>query len=149
MRWIAPALAASVLIVVLTILAWPFAALWRLCHKRRWSEQRGDRGHYRAMRLVALVDAIVVCVTAVFFVAAMADPSILSDALDPALLTLYVLAWLGVLGAAVAVWGAVRFWRNRVGTRASRLHHALLAASCVMLAWFFVVFRLAGTTLNY
>ena len=78
-----------------------------------------------------------------------ADLSVLGEALDPLLLARYALAWLGVLGAAFVLWAVVRFWRDRVGTRWSRIHHALIAASCVMLAWFFVVFRVAGTTLNY
>src|SRR5262249_28236721 len=146
-RWIAPALAASIVIVLLTLLAWPFAALWRRWRKRRWSEQRGDRLTYRGIRLVLLVDAVVVVSTTVVFAMAMADASIMSEALDRWLIALYVLAWLGVLGAALVVWAVVRFWRDRVGSRWSRIHHALVAASCVMLAWFFVVFRLAGTTL--
>ncbi len=38
---------------------------------------------------------------------------------------------------------------RQTGSRWSRVHHTLLAASCLMMAWFFVVFRIAGTTLNF
>ena len=70
-------------------------------------------------------------------------------ALDAWLLVLYALAWLGVLGTVPALWAATLFWRNGVGSRWSRIHHSLIAASSVMIAWFFVVFRIAGTTLNF
>jgi hypothetical protein len=45
-----------------------------------------------------------------------------------------------------------RLWKaegRRIGSRWSRIHHTLIAASCVMLAWFFVMFHIAGATLNY
>ncbi|MBI3274398.1 MAG: hypothetical protein HYZ60_00205 [Methylocystis sp.] len=64
-------------------------------------------------------------------------------------MTLYALAWLGVLGAIPTVWIAVQFWRKGVGGRWTRAHHSLIAASAVMVAWFFVTFHIAGTTLNY
>ena len=62
---------------------------------------------------------------------------------------LYALAWLGVFGAIPSLWAATMFWRNGIGSRWSRIHHSLIAASSVMIAWFFLTFRIAGTTLNY
>ena len=57
LRWIAPAFVASTAMVLLSLLAWPVAALWRYRRKRRWSEDRGDRGNFLA---VVLVDAAVI-----------------------------------------------------------------------------------------
>jgi CubicO group peptidase (beta-lactamase class C family) len=148
-RWIAPAFAASAAVVLLTLLAWPVAALWRRWRKRRWSQDRADRRKFLVVRLVLLVDAIVIVATAALFIMRFVDLSIFSDALDPLLLVLYALAWVGVLGAVATLWAATRFWRNGVGGRWSRIHHSLIAASSVMLAWFFLTFRIAGTTLNY
>jgi CubicO group peptidase (beta-lactamase class C family) len=148
-RWIVSAFVASTAVVVLTLLAWPVAALWRRWRKRRWSEDRGDRRIYRAVRLVLLVDAAVIIAAAVLFAMRFVDLSIFNDPLDPLLLVLYALAWLGVFGAILTLWAATRFWRNRVGSRWSRVHHSLIAASSVMIAWFFLTFHLAGTTLTY
>jgi uncharacterized membrane-anchored protein len=148
-RWIVPALAASLAVALLTLLAWPFGAPWRYRRKTRWSEARGDRHKHLAVRLVLLVDTAVIVATAALYIVATRDPTILNDALDPLLATLYGLAWLGVAGAIVNLWAAARFWRNGVGTRRFRVHHALTAASSVMIAWFFVTFRIAGATLNY
>jgi hypothetical protein len=149
LRWIAPALAVSAAVAVLTLIAWPVAALWRRLRKKRWSEDRRDRDKHLAVRLVLLVDATVIVATGVLLMLNGLDPTVLNDALDPLLLLLYAMAWLGVLGAFPVVWTAALFWRRGVGSRWSRVHHTLIAASSVMLAWFFVTFRIAGTTLNY
>jgi CubicO group peptidase (beta-lactamase class C family) len=148
-RWIAPALVASMAVALLTLLAWPVAALWRLWRKKRWSQDVSDRRKYLAARLVLLVDALVLVAAAVLFVVGSIDPRILNEALDPMLLVAYALAWLGVLGAILTLWAAALFWRKGVGSRWSRIHHSLIAASSIMIAWFFVTFHIAGTTLNY
>jgi hypothetical protein len=83
------------------------------------------------------------------FIAGTRDFTILGDALDPALLILYVLAWLSVAGSILCMWAAWQFWRERARGLWTRLHQTLLTASIVTLAWFFVVWRIAGTTLNY
>jgi CubicO group peptidase (beta-lactamase class C family) len=148
-RWIAPAFLASTLVILQTLTAWPLAALWRRWRKRRWSEDGADRRRYLAVRLVLLIDIAVIAVVAVVFTKAKLDPTMLNDALDPLLLAIYALAWLGVFGAILTLWVAVRFWRSSAGSRWSRVHHSLIAASSVMIAWFFVTFHIAGTTLNY
>jgi hypothetical protein len=148
-RWIAPAFVASTVVALLSLLAWPLGALWRHVRGQRWSRDRHDRGLYLAARLVLLIDAVVIAATATLFALSASDLSILTAALDPLLLALYAFAWLGVVGAIPATWAAARFWRYGVGGRWSRVHHTLLAASCVMIAWFFVTFRIAGTTLTY
>jgi CubicO group peptidase (beta-lactamase class C family) len=148
-RWIGPAFVVSTAVVLLTLLAWPVAGLWRLWRKKRWSQHSGERRKYLAARLVLLIDAAVVVAAAVFFILAGSDPRILNDTLDPLLLVLYAFAWLGVLGAIPTVWATALFWRDGVGSRWSRVHHSLIAASSVMIAWFFLTFHIAGTTLTY
>jgi CubicO group peptidase (beta-lactamase class C family) len=148
-RWIMPAIQVSTVVVAVTLLSWPFAALWRRWRQRRFSEELTDLRLYRAVRIVLLVDLIVLLGAAALFGLASADLTLLTEKLDPAILALYIAAWIGVAGTVAVVWTAVRFVRNGVGSRWARIHHGLLAASSVMIAWFFVVFRIAGTTLNY
>lgn len=59
-RWIVPAFIVSTLIVALTLLAWPVAALWRRWRKQQSSQDSGVRRHYLAVRLVLLIDTIVI-----------------------------------------------------------------------------------------
>ena len=82
-------------------------------------------------------------------IAAKRDMTLLSDALDPFVVGLYALAWLGVVGSVPAVAVATWFWRARAGTRAARVHHTAAAVAAVILAWFFFTWRIAGTTLVY
>jgi CubicO group peptidase (beta-lactamase class C family) len=148
-RWIVPAFLVSTAVILLTLLAWPVAALWRYWRKKRWGRDSGDLRKHRAVRLVLLVDAAAIAVSAVLFIIGSTDLTMLNDALDPPLIALYALAWTGVFGAILTLWAAIQFWRDGVGSRWSRVHHSLMAASSVMLAWFFLTFHIAGTTLTY
>jgi CubicO group peptidase (beta-lactamase class C family) len=145
-RWIAPAFAMSAAVALLTLLTWPVAALWRHWRRKPWSQDGRDRRRYLAVRLVLFVDTVVIVATVVLCVA---DRTALNDSLDPLLLVLYALAWLAAFGAILTLWVATLFWRNGVGSRWSRIHHSLVAASSTMVAWFFLTFRIAGTTLSY
>jgi hypothetical protein len=148
-RWIVPAFLVSTVVVLLTLLAWPVAVLWRYWRKKRWSQDGGDLRKFLVVRLVLLVEAAAIVASAVLFIIGSTDPTMLNDPLDPLLLALYALAWLGVFGAVLTLWAATLFWRNSVGSRWSRIHHSLIAMSSVMIAWFFVTFHIAGTTLTY
>jgi len=148
-RLVAPAVIASVGIGVLTLIAWPIAAILRWRRGRRWSAFAWAQRCHLAVRLVLMVQILVVFAATALFVAGTANLTILSDALDPVLAVLYACAWLGVLGGFSVPWVAWRFWRKRIGGWWSQLHHALLAVSAVTLASFFLVSHVAGTTLNY
>lgn len=147
-RWIVPALLASTAIVFLTLLAWPINALWRRWRKKPWSQDLGELRKYRTVKLVLLVDAAVIIASAVLWFAS-EDFTILNDALDPLLIALYAFAWLGVLGVIPTLWIASEFCRNGIGSQWMRIHLTLIAASSLMIAWFFITFHIAGTTLNY
>jgi len=146
-RWIVPAFLASVAFAFLSLLAWPIAALWRRWRKTPPSLPAADRRLRAIVRLALLVDLIVVAALAILSLKA--DISVYDDAFDPALIAIYALAWLGALGGAVALFAAIDFWRRRVGGAWTRIHQSGLAASALMIAYVFVTFHIAGTTLNY
>jgi hypothetical protein len=148
-RLVAPAVITSVLVAALTLIAWPIAAIVRRWRGQRWSEDASVRRCHLAAGLVLILQLLVIVAVAALFVAGTVNPTILSDALDPALVVLYAGAWLSRLGAFATLWVAWQFWRKRIGGRWTRLHHTLIAVSAVMLAWFFLDWHIAGTTLNY
>jgi CubicO group peptidase (beta-lactamase class C family) len=148
-RFVLPAVLASLAVCVLTLLVWPMAAIWRWRKGRLFHKSPAIRRGYLAGRLTAALQLAVAAGTSILFIAANRDFTILSDTLDPTLLILYALAWLSVAGSILAIWAAWKFWRQRVRGFWTRLHQTLLGASGVTLAWFFVVWRIAGTTLNY
>src|SRR5262249_1910687 len=87
-RWIAPALIVSTAVVLLTLLAWPVAVLWRGRRKKRWGQDAGNPRQYLPVELGLLVDVAVVVASSVLFVMGSIDPRILDNALDPLLLAL-------------------------------------------------------------
>ncbi|MGO9483875.1 MAG: serine hydrolase domain-containing protein [Rhodomicrobium sp.] len=147
-RWAVPALAASVLILLLTLLAWPILATWRRWRKVQFSDDSAIRRMYTAIRIAALLDIVAVAAAVVIKLLS-SDLTIFSSTLDPVLVIVYALAWLGIPSAIAAAWIAAVFWQRNVGGRWTRVHQTLVAGSMVYLAWFFVTFHLAGTSLNY
>jgi len=148
-RIVGPAVIASVLASFLTVVSWPIAAIVRRWRGRLWNENILARRCHFAARLILTLQLVVIAAVCILFTAATLNPTILSDALDPALVVLYACAWLGILGSLIALWIAWQFWRRRMGGAWARIHHIFIAVSTVTLAWFFLIWNIAGTTLNY
>ena len=145
-RLIGPAVLASTVVLLLTLLSWPAAAIWRRWRKKPLRE--AQRRLYRGARLIALVDvAVIAAALGLWF--SSRDLTIFNEELDPFLIALYALAWLGVLSAIPAAWIGIRFLKNNFGSRWMRAYHVLIGTSAVVIAWFFVAFHIAGTTLTY
>ena len=137
-RLVMPLLYASIALMASSLMAWPIAALLRWRRRPAIGPDRDARRYLLLIRLILLVDLAGV---------ALAVES--GPMTTPRLLTLYALAWLGVLGSGLAAFIAFRFWRDRIGSRAARLHVTALTAATLYFAAFCLVWRFAGTTLNY
>jgi len=148
-RIVGPAVIASVLVGFLTVVSWPVAAIVRRWRGRRWSEDVAVRRCHLTARLILILQLAVVVAVCTLFTVATLNPTILSDALDPALVALYASAWLGIFGSLIGLWIAWQFWWKRTSGQWARIHHILIAVSAVTLAWFFLNWHIAGTTLNY
>jgi CubicO group peptidase (beta-lactamase class C family) len=151
-RVVLPVVSASGVFALVAVVAWPVGRVVRRLRRRRAAPpaEAAPVGWARLVTRVALAlqVATVAAALALFF-ASRRDMTLLSGAFDPFVVGLYALAWMGVAGsvacAAIAVW----FWRARAGSRGARLHHTAAALAALVLAWFFVTFHLAGTTLVY
>lgn len=100
-----------------------------------------------AVRALLALDIVVLAASGALFASALRDYTVLGDALDPWLALLYGAAWACVAGAVSLPVAVARAWSG--SSRRTRIGSALAIAASLVLAWFFVVFRLAGTTLNY
>lgn len=147
-RFVGPVLAAAVLVLFLTLLAWPVLALWRRWRKVQLSSEAGLQRMYATTRIAALPAVVVVIASTVIRIMS-TDATIFSDALDPVLVTGYALAWLTLPSALAVAWMTAVFWQRRIGGLWTRMHQTLMAGSLAFLAWFFITFHIAGTTLNY
>jgi CubicO group peptidase (beta-lactamase class C family) len=151
-RVVLPVVSASALFALVAVAAWPVGRAVRRLRRPR-AAPPGEPpavGRARLVTRVALaLQVATVAAALALHVASRRDMTLLSAAFDPFVVGLYALAWLGVAGsvpcAAVAGW----FWQARAGSRAARLHHTAAALAALVLAWFFITWHLAGTTLVY
>src|SRR5262249_44443148 len=120
-RLIAPLVGGSLLIAIVTLLAWPVAALVRRIRKR--SAHAAVRRARAAVHLAFVLEFAVALATTAVFVGAAFDLTILGDRLDPALIALYAVAWLAVVASIFALWRVWQMWRTGAGGPWTRLHH--------------------------
>jgi CubicO group peptidase (beta-lactamase class C family) len=149
-RLVVPLVAACALVALGVLAAWGLGPLVRRWRRRpRAAVPPGVARARLALRLVLAVQAAALAGTAWLFAAGVRDPTLLDDALDPWLVGLYTLGWLGVAGSLPAIGAAVVLWRSPNATHWSRVRHTVATAAALVLAWFLVTWRIAGTTLNY
>jgi hypothetical protein len=72
----------------------------------------------------------------VFFTEAFEHLSLASPKYDLLLRLFQLIGWIGVIGAAIAIYAAVRAWKESTTGTWVRLGNSLLALSCVVLVWF-------------
>jgi CubicO group peptidase (beta-lactamase class C family) len=147
-RNVLPVVAAAVVATAATLLLWPVGALFRRRRGSPFGNTQEDRRRYLWVRAVLGVDMLALLGT-LMLAGIASDVTRFNAKLDPALVALYLCAWLGSFGALLVIWVAFRFWREHVGTVWARIHHTLLAMSAAVLAWFFLTWRIAGVTLSY
>ena len=148
-RFVLPVVSAGILLILATLLLQPVAAAIRRRRLCQFSNAEQDGRDFRRVRVVLAIDLLALAGVGLVASIATKDLTRLNPSLDPWLVLIYALAWLGVLGSPTVVWIACRFWRDGVGTRWARIHHTALAAAATVFAWFAITWRIAGTTLNY
>jgi hypothetical protein len=141
-----PPLCISASLAGLTLIVWPFAAVVRRLRHRPVVRNRADVISFVLVRAVLGVDVLVL---GALIACLKVGPDHITDTADPWLTTVYVFAWLGVFGALFSTWVATHFWRDRVGGLWLRIHHTGLAGASLVMAWFFVHWHVAGTTLKF
>jgi hypothetical protein len=147
-RLVMPAAQTSLAIAAITLLAWPIAAYGRRRRQCAFGNSSLDRRDYAWTRIVLVVHILVVIGIA-YLIGKFDDLTQLNASLHPFLFALFGAAWLSIVLTLLPLWFAIRFWRDRVGSLWARIHQTLLAASAAILAWFWLTFRIAGTTFNF
>lgn len=135
----------SLLFAVLTSLVW-IVSIFRRCRQAMDVLTRRLR---LATRTALAVFAVAV-IAALWLAAAGEVLAVTSSpAIIPVAVAIYATAWSGVLLTPFAVWGAIRSWRQTIGTRAARVHQTLAAIAAVLLAAFCLGWHVAGTSLRF
>lgn len=141
-RLVVPPVMISVLVAFASTLAAPFALF-----RRRRLDTRDRR--LKAATRAALAADLLAMIAALWLVLPASPMVVLeSAAVVPIAMCIYALAWVGVLLAPMAVWGAGRAWRRRDGWFLL-FRHTIEAGAAVVLALFLLVWRIAGTDLQF
>src|SRR4029077_1642350 len=138
----------AVLIVLgLTLLFWPVAAIVR-CHYHQRLEL--DAGYMRLRPWVRLVCALDVAFLVLFFLAITSEsPGTLSARTD---LKLHVIQTLGALGAAgtlLVLVACIRSWRDHHLWFWAKVWNFLVLAACAAFVWFGLHWNLLNFSMNY
>jgi hypothetical protein len=115
--------------------------------RANWSLR--DRRRYRYVHWALCIHLAAAIAVTLLLQADWDNRQIFYDSLDPWLVGLYAMAWLGVIMTPLVLWIAFRFWRDSVGTHWTRIHQTFIAGAMLVAAWFAIIWHVAGTTLNY
>jgi CubicO group peptidase (beta-lactamase class C family) len=147
--WLLPVLGIGLGALLLTLLAWPFAAIVRRRNRVAFPLQGRDAAAYRLIRFAGLV--LLVTLGGWLWTGARlsSDLFMLTPRLDPWLRALHWASLIVfVLVAIIALWNIWVVWK-RPRAWLSKLWSLLLAAGCLGVLWIGVVFKLIGFGVHY
>jgi len=144
-----PLIVASLLILLLTLLLWPVAALIRRHYGHKLALSLQQRRLRLLVRLVCVVYLLFFGAFAGFFVAGLKDIGIFSPHYNWVLRLIQIVGWLGVLGTLVALYNALRSWKEPQRWLWSRIGDTLIALACLGVVWFVFSWNMLHWSLRY
>ena len=133
-----PLVSASLGLIVLTMVLWPVAVIVRKRYARPLFSTTSDRVVYLLSRVVCLAEILFVVLLYVPYSQVGQNVSYVGDGINPWLNAAHIFGWAAVLGLAVLLFAAVRFWRLSGLGWWARVHASLLfiaSASFLTIAW--------------
>ncbi len=146
--WIIPVVLLSSVCLLLTVIAWPVAALIRRRHGVTFELTKQQALARRLVCAVAIINLVALLGWTVLFQSGMSDLARFDGRADLWVVLLYLLGFLGLVGAGVAIWNA---WLSLQGSRRwwSKTWSVVLAASCVAITWIAFTLNLVKLNLYY
>jgi CubicO group peptidase (beta-lactamase class C family) len=130
-----PLLAASLVILLLTVLAWPVSALVRRYYRAPYRLAGADARAHRLVRIAALLVLVAMGAMLALVVTMLGKLEMTSPDTDGLIIALRLFATVVLpVGAAVALWNAWHVLRGRRRLLA-KLWALLLALACLFLLW--------------
>ncbi len=144
-----PLIIITLIVMVLTLVLWPVAALIRRHYGSKLDLSPEQRRLRLLTRLACLFDLLFVCGFAVFFTFAEKDIGLLSPRFNPLLRIIQLIGWIGVIGTLAALFNAWRSWQEPTRWLWSKVAESLIALSCVAFVWFVFTWNLLHWSLRY
>jgi len=147
--WIVPAIAASLVALLLTTLLWPIAALVRRRYRQKLPFAGAEARAYRWVRIGSLATLLAYSAWVGMVLLMFQDLSMLSPSFDPWIRVLHVLGSIAVFaGLVLALWHLWVVWHAR-RRWLGKIWGVVLAASCAVCAWIAIAYHLVGIGVNY
>lgn len=147
--WLLPAAGVSLVILLLTVLLWPVAALVRRHYRKPLPLAGRGAQAYRLARFGALASLLAIGAWLGLSFAMLNDLELMTPSLDPWLLVLHILGTLGVFaGFALALWHLWVVWTSKRKWLVKVWSVVLVLATAVLL-WLAIAFHLVGLSVDY
>ena len=147
--WMMPATVASLAILLLTVIAWPVAALIRRRYRQPHPFAGREQRAYRWVRIGALASALAIIAWGGLAITMLGNLSIMTSALDPWILALHILGSIAVFaGLALTLWHLLVVWGSK-RRWTSKLWSVLLVLASIQLAWLAISHHLVGLSVEY
>lgn len=144
-----PLLGASLLVLLLTVLAWPVSALVRRYYGVGYALSGADARAHRLVRIGALLSLLATSAALGLVVAMLGKLEMTSPGNDGLIIAMRLFATVALpVGAVIAVWNAWHVLRGRRKWLA-RLWAVLLALACLFLLWLGFAHHIIGFGANY
>ena len=144
-----PLVAASLAILLLTVLAWPVSAMVRRYYRVPYGLSGRDARAHRLARIAALLVLLAMGGAIGLVVAMMSQLELTSPGSDGLVIAVRLFATVVLpLGAAVSIWNAWQVLRSRRRIGA-KLWSLLLALACLVVLWAGVAYHVIGFGARY
>jgi CubicO group peptidase (beta-lactamase class C family) len=147
--WNLPLLGGMVCVMLLMLALWPVQALVRRRYGQAFPLSGRSAQLYRAVRITALIDLVALGGFVTIAQAASTKLALFDDPLDIWLRLLQLLCLLGVVGAGLSVWNAVRVWGEAGRSWWAKTSVTVQAIALLAFVWFVVSLQLVSPSLNY
>lgn len=144
-----PLIVGSLVVLVLTLLLWPVAALIRKHYDHKLVLSPQQRRLRLLVRLVCLVYLVFFGAFVGFFAAGLKDIGILSPRYNPLLRLIQLVGWLGILGTLIVLYNVLRSWKEPQRWLWSRIGDSLIALACLGAVWFVFMWNMLHWSLRY
>lgn len=144
-----PLLVASLVVLLLTVVAWPVSALVRRYYGAPYRLAGTEARAHRLVRIAALLVLLAMGAALALVVGMLSNLAMTSPDTDVLIIAVRLFAAVVLpLGAAVAVWNAWQVLRGRRRVLA-KLWAVLLALACLFLLWIGIARHVIGFGANY
>jgi len=148
--WLTPALYTSIAALLLTVIAWPIAAIVRRRYRAPLDLSPRELRAYRASKIGALLLLLALGAWMFTIVSMFSDLNKTTEAFDPVIRFCQIFGFVAFIGGFVLiVWNLLAVWRRGTRRWPAKVWSVVLALSALVVLWVALAFHLIGWGVHY